>query len=813
MFRKIKISIAILSTIFLSILNGKTQDTPPQIVVSGNQGYCADAPIPIVSSVSIADADAGDDTLDEVFIQIAEGYAINQDLLSLNGSFPNITASWSVAEGKLTLNGPASFNEFTNAIGNVLFETTQTEFAEDKFISINLSAANYLPTTGHYYLYVADPGISWTQAENAAENQEFFGIQGYLATLTSAEEAQLAGEQSPGLGWIGASDAEIENTWKWVTGPEAGTVFWIGQANGTPQNGEFSFWNAGEPNNFNGNEDYAHITDPSIGNVGSWNDLPNTGDGNPGDPYYPKGYYVEFGGMPGDPEINLSASTAIIMPRIEVSASSNCENSVSQLSVTANTPRVLWYASETANTVINEGLTYEVQLNETTTFWVLPLFESCNTGTRIPFPITIFPTPDAVDIGITQCDDQAQDGLAVFNLNAYFEDITNGVSANRDIQYFEDAAQTIPIDGDAYTSVSNPQTVYAKIIDTSSGCSANAEIVLETTSEAVSPAFLEACDGLDETGLVNFDLSLATSQLLEGLSQDFEVTYYESYQDALDEFNVLPTNYTNTTPYNQMIYGRITDNGFCYTIAEVQLRVTALPNLEPDATVYYCLNSFPETIRLSGGVVGDIPNNYYYNWSTGETTINIEVNEIGSYTVEVTPVDGCPKTRTISVLPSSIAVIDEVVVNDLVDLNAINIIASGDGTYEYALNTFNGPYQSSNVFSNLSAGFYTVYVKDVKNDCGIVSQLVSVVGYPKFFTPNGDGYNDRWQLRGVSEQFQPNSKVFIFDRFGKLLKTLNTADQSWDGSFDGALLPSSDYWFSATLQDGRSFTGHFSLKR
>ncbi len=795
-------------------LNSYAQDSPPQIEVTGNQGYCADAPIPIVGSVIIGDDDIGDNTLENVFIQIAEGYAINLDLLSLDGTFPNINATWSVAEGKLTLNGPATFTEFEDAIANVVFETTETEFTEDRFFSINLSSANYLPSTGHYYQYVADLGITWVEAENAAENQVFFGIQGYLATLTTAEESQLAGEQSPGTGWIGASDAGVENTWRWVTGPEAGDVFWIGQANGTPQDGAFSFWNTGEPNNFNGDEDYAHITDPSIGNVGSWNDLPNAGDGDVNSPYYPKGYFVEFGGMPGDPEINLSASTSIITPKLSSeSTASACGNVTTQLSVTANTPRVLWYDSETSTTVINQGLTYDVNLNETTTFWVVPLFDGCSTGTREPLTVTVFPIPEAVDINITQCDDEVQDGLAIFNLNDYADAVADGVVSNRDVNFFEDIALTIPIDGDSYNSISNPQTVFAEIIATDTGCSNVSEITLQTNSNNATTAFLEQCDNQDETGLVTFDLSLADNQVLTSLPLDFEVSYYLTYEDALLETSVLPINYTNEIPYSQTIFARVEDDGACYTIGEVNLTVIGLPELEPDEEVFYCLNTFPEPITLSGGVLNDIPNNYYYNWSTGETTIDIEVNQVGVYTVEVMPVNGCPKIRTITVSASDIATIDEVLVTDLTENNSITLEVSGDGTYEFALNNEIGPYQTSNTFDNLIAGIYTVYIRDAKNNCGIISTEVSVVGYPKFFTPNGDNINERWQLSGVSEQFQPNSEVFIFDRFGKLVYTITSAEQSWDGNFNGSAMPTSDYWFSATLEDGRNFKGHFTLKR
>lgn len=113
----------------------------------------------------------------------------------------------------------------------------------------------------------------------------------------------------------------------------------------------------------------------------------------------------------------------------------------------------------------------------------------------------------------------------------------------------------------------------------------------------------------------------------------------------------------------------------------------------------------------------------------------------------------------------------------------------------------------------MPSGIYTIYIRDIKNDCGISSDQFSVIGYPKFFTPNGDGTNDFWQLKGISDQFQPNSEIFIFDRYGKLLYTLNSPFDQWDGTFNGQPLPTSDYWFSATLQDGRSFRGYFTLKR
>jgi gliding motility-associated-like protein len=139
------------------------------------------------------------------------------------------------------------------------------------------------------------------------------------------------------------------------------------------------------------------------------------------------------------------------------------------------------------------------------------------------------------------------------------------------------------------------------------------------------------------------------------------------------------------------------------------------------------------------------------------------------------------------------------------------ISVTGLGDYEYRINPEES-YQDSPFFDNISPGFYTVYVRD-RNGCGVTTQDFSIVGYPRFFTPNNDGFNDFWQLLGVSIVFEPNSEIFIFDRHGKLLKQISPQGAGWDGTYNGNPLPSSDYWFKATLMDGTTFSSHFTLKR
>jgi gliding motility-associated-like protein len=119
-------------------------------------------------------------------------------------------------------------------------------------------------------------------------------------------------------------------------------------------------------------------------------------------------------------------------------------------------------------------------------------------------------------------------------------------------------------------------------------------------------------------------------------------------------------------------------------------------------------------------------------------------------------------------------------------------------------------YQDSNAFGGLGSGEFTVYVKD-KNGCGISQGSVFLLSYPSFFTPNGDGFNDVWTIK--DSYTDPDLTISIFDRYGKLIKIISGVDLSWNGTLNGAMLPSTDYWFVAKRGNGKTVKGHFSLKR
>lgn len=420
-------------------------------------------------------------------------------------------------------------------------------------------------------------------------------------------------------------------------------------------------------------------------------------------------------------------------------------------------------------------------------------------------------TPEIIvsNTTLAQCDDNG-DGKTIYDLTRVDNIVKNNNSALSPVIYFEflsDAKANINpiINSSTYTNKSTNPILFARVTN-SFGCANYAQVNLVIpNNNIVTQNPVSTCDGdTNQDGLYQFDLNAqVTSQVLSGLPPGLIVEYYLNKTDAVAQKNALPTIFKNTSPNQQIIYARIVNGPDCYGIVPITLVVNTFdpPNFQ-DETVIVCIGSKID-LSVASGYSG-------YLWNTGAITNTIEIKIPGSYFVKVTNANGCEKTKKFTVTASGIATITGATVNDFAgNENSVLLEYNGVGNYEFSLD---GSYfQDNPLFIRIAPATYTAYARD-KNGCGLsVPFLVYVLDYPRFFTPNGDGFNDVWEIENL--KLFPNAVISIFDRYGKLLKQLNAVSSSWNGTYNGHELLTSDYWFSIDFGNGKIIKGHFTLKR
>jgi gliding motility-associated-like protein len=444
-------------------------------------------------------------------------------------------------------------------------------------------------------------------------------------------------------------------------------------------------------------------------------------------------------------------------------------------------------------TVRDSGI-YKVEISLTGT--------SCVTTDEVKIEYST--KPSLTNTLLIQCDDDS-DGIATFDLTKVDSIITGNNTQLSSVVYFENITDVNPIPNPRSYRNTTTNTVYGKVSN-SYGCVAFATVNLQISNQIIGPQNpIIKCDGdgnLD--GFTAFNLNNdASPQILSGLPSGLIVEYYLTNNDALAQQNLQTNNFTNTTINEQVIYARIVNGPDCYGITPIKLKVIAFsPANFEDETVYIC-NGNPKRIA--------VPNIFSsYQWSNGDRTNYTSIATAGNYTITVTNASGCQATKKFIALNSGTATITSV---DIVDFsgseNSIVINYTGIGLYEFSIDGIH--YQNSPQFYNVAEGSYLIYVRDI-NGCGYPTPTkVFVLDYPRFFTPNGDSYNDFWTIKNSAKY--PNMIVFIYDRYGKLISQVNTKGNGWDGNYNGQTLPADDYWFSLVLNNDRIIKGHFALLR
>ena len=460
------------------------------------------------------------------------------------------------------------------------------------------------------------------------------------------------------------------------------------------------------------------------------------------------------------------------------------------------------------------------------------------TGCDAIYPFII----NTVDVTVQQpedifiCDDN-QNGLQNFNLAINDNIVNSGNPATISYHGTEnDANNNTNAIGPVYQNAQpyQPQVIWIRI--TMAECYAISSFTIgiiplpEISNPDNSNLTIEKCDsdGTDD-GSTSFDLTVHETLLIAN-QPDTEYLYYAGLQDFADGNSITDPALYNNTSNPQTIYVQLynTVTG-CYGEAvpfTIKVDNTITAGTPPDlwlcdsdnngiqfynlhdnddaATNFNPYQSVTYHASLQDAEDGTNPLPALYSnqqpyipqtiWARIESTEGCIGYAITSFTLNIYPLNAFDFTIETS---------DFSIYN-----NSIHINIQNPENYEFSIDGF--IYNDVNYYNNLAPGIYTVYISS-KDGCKSISQEVALLNYPKFFSPNGDGVNEYWNIHYI--RFFPDALVYIFDRYGKLIKSYRGSDYGWDGTFNGANLPATDYWFLAKFKNGREIKGHFALIR
>lgn len=352
------------------------------------------------------------------------------------------------------------------------------------------------------------------------------------------------------------------------------------------------------------------------------------------------------------------------------------------------------------------------------------------------------------------------------------------------------------------------------------------EITFYNEPVATVPQNIYICD----PNQTSIDLTSVSAEILSGNTseENYRVNFYESTQDLNDEN---PIAYPTAFPLEESreIIAQVEglESGCVSQEVLFNAELSYLPEnfLEEETVICVDLDG---TLLEQTNFGEDFGSNYSYEWIADGTPIstnailslpsNSGYSELALHLTDTR--SGCSTTFGIKLLyysrPETVDI--EIEGSDftggfIITAEAEGGIGSETTSYEYRAD--DGGWQESTVFRNLNPGYHSISAREI-NGCGITdSQEFYLVGYPRFFTPNADGYNDTWTIENTPEI--QILKLYIFDRYGKLLKELAPGGEAWDGNYNGRPMPTNDYWFRMEYKmlDGTrgTFKANFTLKR
>ncbi|MDH7911269.1 T9SS type B sorting domain-containing protein [Winogradskyella sp. SYSU M77433] len=498
------------------------------------------------------------------------------------------------------------------------------------------------------------------------------------------------------------------------------------------------------------------------------------------------------------------------------------------------------------------------------TIYVRVTNDSTGCYTIVDFDILVNPLPETSEVSDMIVCEINTDDIYEFDLTLKNNEVLGDLDETLyTVTYHETQEDADSVQNNLvmpYTNTSNPQTIYIAITNNETGCSVSTvsfdvEVQEGALANENSEAIVyEICD--DEIDFDNnsannsavFDLTPVEdiSDLLPGSIQaqildgqdpsNYHLSYYLNQVDAVMAENELDFLYENTVNPQQIwvrvdnntLDGNGLDTSLCFDIAPLTLQVNPQPTFELESSYTLCLSADGNSVIQSPIIdtylaTPEYSFVWFYNGEEilGATEGSYEPTQAGTYSVIAT--DGmtsietnCSSSASTEVVNSSPPLIEVMVnssafsENQIIEVNAVGL-----GNYEYSLDE--GDWQDESIFTNVSIGEHLVTVRD-KNGCGESIDSVIVIGYPKYFTPNGDTEHDTWNIVGLEDQ--SSAKIYIFDRYGKLIKQISPSGEGWNGTYNGNDLPTDDYWFLVEYREPgvleesvKTFKAHFTLKR
>ncbi|MHC0442859.1 T9SS type B sorting domain-containing protein [Flavobacterium sp. 3-210] len=465
--------------------------------------------------------------------------------------------------------------------------------------------------------------------------------------------------------------------------------------------------------------------------------------------------------------------------------------------LTATGANLLWYTAPTAGPGSSLAPVPDTATAGSTTYYVSQTINGCESA-RAAVTVTVLPLPLAPDVTtpVRYCQNNMANPLTATGTSLlWYSAAAGGVGSN---------VSPTP-------TTSTVGSVYYYVSQSVNGCEGpRAAIEVITSLTPSAPA--------TSSPVLYCQDEISVPLTATGLN----LLWYSSSAGGTGSPNApVP----DTSKAGKVTYYVSQNNGCEGPRAAIEVVVDAapLPILPEKAAI--CLDSDSNTLVSPYTITtGMSAADYSFQWFSitdgnytiisGATSDNYLATSVGNYAVIVTNKrTGCESKPAITQIdasypPKSI----EVVVPDyFASPMTVTVNVKPEGNYQYRID--DGTYQDSNVFDHIPSGIRSITVRE-KNNCGEITEDILIINYPKFFTPNGDGYNDTWNIFDLQDQ--KNSIIAIFDRYGKLITEITPAGSGWDGTYNGHMLPSSDYWFVVHYTENNTekiFKSHFSLKR